>query len=402
MKVLVICIFPPVRFPEADHAFQIVQHLADAGVTVDVLTSQGSVETDHPRITQFSVMKSWEWNETARMARQIKRSKPDAILLYFLNHLYYSHPMITFAPTIARALFPSVPFVTLFSHFYGSLPHLFGVHEKVIHRVVRTCLGKKVDYTLGTMLRDSSQIVALSRLHLQELIKVLPQVAEKSTLIPPPPIITLSPDMEESRAAGRKQLGVSDDLFLFAYFGYIYPGKGIDTLLRAFSRVASQSDSIRLAIIGSVAQYLGGPEYAEKVRQLVVDLRLEDKVIFTGAFDWDSPQGSLYLRAADACVLPFDPGVQMNNSSFATAVTHGLPMITTTGPELEEPFVEGENVCLCPPEDPEAMAEVMLRVVKDAELRRRLHQGSLDFAEEWFSWKNATRRTLAALEMAVS
>ena len=366
-----------------------------------MLTSRGSVEANHPNVTQFSIMEKWDWNEAARLAQCIKRSKPNAVLIYYVNHLYHEHPMITFTPTIVHTLIPAASIVTIFANVQGCPPSKFGFNSKLIHKVIRTSLGKNVHYGLGTLLRNSSQIVVMSRVHLQQLIGALPQVSEKSTLIPPPAIMMLSADTEEVRESGRKQLSVTENMFLFAYFGYLYPGKGVETLIRAFSLVAAQNDSVRLAIIGSVLQYIGGPEYAEKVRQLVTDLELEKKIVFTGEFDWDSPQGSIYLRAADVCVLPFNAGVQMNNSSFAGAVTHGLPVVTTSGLTLEEPFLDGENVFLCPPEDPEAMAAAMLRVMDDAALRNRLQQGALRFADEWFSWKSATRRTLAALGAAV-
>ena len=401
MKVLVICMLPPTTLPEADHAFHIIQNLAEAGLTLDVLTAKGSIDLSHPKITLFPIMERWNWREAGRLVRRIKQSKPDAILLYYLGPLYQEHPMMTFAATLAHAVAPQTPFVTLLPQFYGASPQKFGLSGRIVHKSVRTMLGRNTHHGLGTLLRDSSRIIALSRPHLDAFAAALPQVAAKSVLIPPPAIMMLAPDTQEARDAGRRQLGVSEELFLFAYFGYLYRGKGVDTLLRAFALVAARHDEARLAIIGSISPGEGGPEYHAMLRQLVTELGLGSKVIFTGKFDWDSTQGSVYLRAADACVLPFDVGTQLNNSSFAAAVTHGLPVVTTEGPMLEEPFVDGANVCLCPPQDPSAMAMAMLRVMEDAPLRRRLHDGALELAEEWFSWKGSTRRTIDTLGVSV-
>ena len=397
MKVLAICVLPPTMLPEADHAFHIIQNLAEAGVALDVLTAKGSVEINHPNIALFPVMERWDWREAGRLVRRMKRSKPDAILLYYLGPLYDEHPMITFAPTLARAAAPRIPFVTLLPQFYGASPSKFGRSGRILHKTIRFVLGRNTHRALGTVLRDSSRIIALSRPHLDAFAEALPEVAMKSVLIPPPAIMMLSPNTEEVREAGRRQLGVSEGMFLFAYFGYLYRGKGVDTLLRAFAQVAAQNGSVRLAVIGAISPVEGGLEYNAMLRQLVVELGLHDKVIFTGKFDWDSTQGSVYLRAANASVLPFDVGIQMNNSSFAAVVTHGLPVVTTEGPALEEPFVDGENICLCPPKDPKAMAAVMLKVMEDAPLRCRLHEGALRLAEDWFTWKSSTHRILNAL-----
>lgn len=397
MKILVICRLPPTTLPEADHAFHIIQNLAEAGLTLEVLTAKGSIDLSHPKVTLFSVMEHWNWREAGRLVRRIKQSKPDAILLYYLGPLYHEHPMMTFAATLARTVAPQVPFITLLPQFYGAAPEKFGLSGKIVHKAVRAVLGRNTHRALGTLLRDSSRIIALSRPHLDAFAAALPQAAAKSVLIPPPAIMMLAPDTPEVREAGRQQLGISDNQFLFAYFGYLYRGKGVDTLLRAFALVAARHDEARLAIIGSISPVEDGANYHAMLRRLVTELGLDSKVIFTGKFDWDSTQGSVYLRAADAGVLPFDVGTQLNNSSFAGVVTHGLSVVTTKGPMLEEPFVDGENVLLCPPQDPEAMAAVMIQVLEDAPLRRRLHQGALRFAEEWFSWSSSTRRTLDTL-----
>ena len=398
MKVLVICEFPPVPLPEANHAFLIVKHLADAGVTVDVLNAKNSVAVQHQNGTQHSTMEKWDWSELLKLAWCIKRSKPDAILLYYLPFLYNSHPMITIVPTLARVLMPSAAVLTLFSTDQTAEVHTYPFIRKAVYKLLLLGLGRNTHYNLGTLLRDSHRIIGLSQNHLQKLISFLPQASEKAVLIPPPLLIPLSPKTPEVRQEGRKQLAVTEGMFLFAYFGMLYPAKGVETLLHAFSLVAAENDKVRLAVIGAVMQTHGGPEYGEMVQALVAELGLSEKVVFTGSFDWDSTQGSVYLRAADACVLPFDRGVQVNNSSFGAVVTHGLPVITTSGQEMEAPFQDGVNLLLCPPQNPRAMAAAMLQVVQDDALRRRLSEGALRFSEEWYSWNSATQRTLDALQ----
>ena len=104
-----------------------------------------------------------------------------------------------------------------------------------------------------------------------------------------------------------------------------------------------------------------------------------------------------YLHAADACVLPFDQGITLNRSSFAGAVAHRLPIITTKGDTLESPFVDGKNVLLCRPKDPEGLATAIESVICDRELRQRLSEGALEMASKWFSWEKAIEQTIGAL-----
>src|SRR5262249_1266448 len=101
-----------------------------------------------------------------------------------------------------------------------------------------------------------------------------------------------------------------------------------------------------------------------------------------------------YLRAADACVLPFDQGMFLNNSTFAAAVTHGLPVVTTRGDSVEAPFRDGVNVMLCPPKDPAALATALEKMAPDEGLRGRIRGGALRLAGECFSWDRVIERTL--------
>ena len=97
-------------------------------------------------------------------------------------------------------------------------------------------------------------------------------------------------------------------------------------------------------------------------------------------------------------MLPFDDGVSMNNSTFAAAAAHGLPIITTRGAVLEEPFVHGDNVFLCPPRDPDALADAIEVLMSRPELRERLAAGACKMTTEWFSWDKAIERTIATLQ----
>jgi glycosyltransferase involved in cell wall biosynthesis len=140
--------------------------------------------------------------------------------------------------------------------------------------------------------------------------------------------------------------------------------------------------------------------YLKELEELARTLGIENEVVWTGGWDWDRGVESLYLHAADVCVLPFDDGVSMHNSTFAAAAAHGRPIISTRGKTLERFFLHRENVFLCPPRDPEALAEAIQTLMDRAELRERLGAGALTLSREWFSWDRAVERTLAALSLA--
>jgi glycosyltransferase involved in cell wall biosynthesis len=202
-----------------------------------------------------------------------------------------------------------------------------------------------------------------------------------------------------TRERGRKLLGVKPEEFLLLYFGYIYQGKGIETLLQAFQTVTHLGRPVRLGLVGGEVALPARPHYGQEMRALSKHLGIDDKVIWTGGYAWDSDEASVYLRAADACILPFDKGIQLNNSSFAAAAAHGLPIITTQGATIESPFIPAKNVLLLPPQTPEALATAITTLLDSPALRQRLGQGALQLSQEWFSWKKTVERTITTLSV---
>lgn len=405
MKVLVIsAAFPPMRAGEADHTLHLCRHLVDRGLDVHVLTTNRTAATADLPFKVYPIMRNWSWREAPRFAKFLRRCSPDAVLLFHIGWVYNDHHMITFAPTLCKTLFPGIPFVTEFNNPIGVPPRRSSLAARVFHKGIMQWPGlKEADPAFGTLLRDSDRVIVFSERHRTYLSKRYPPVAGKSILVPPPPLLYICPeDGGAPRQRGRERLEAKAEDFLIAYFGYIYPNKGVETLLEAFRLLSAQRNNARLILIGGIIalEFPDRPSYAQEIHALPRRLAIEDKVTWTGEYAWDSDEASMYLRAADVCVLPFDTGVQLNNSSFAAVAAHGLPIITTQGATLEQPFIHQENVFLCAPKSPEAMAAAIKTVMDNPDLRARLHKGALKLAQERFSWESATELTMGAFSQA--
>jgi len=388
------------RAAEADYTFHLCRSFAERGLEVDLLTTEHNPTASGLPFNVYPVMRKWSWSDLPRFAGILKRSSPDAILLIFIDYIYRSQPIITFAPTVAKILLPGIPFVTIFINPIGFSPYKPFDPTRFLRRAVSHWTGqKKVNYRFGTLLPDSRRVVVLSKRHHDSLAKDYPAVDRKSVLIPPPPTMWISPaDGGAARQRGREMLGLEESDFLIAFFGYIYPNKGVETLLKAFQILSRERSNARLILVGGISdlEFPNRPCYAQEVHALSKELGIDNNVTWTGEYAWDSEKPSLYLRAADICVLPFDTGIQMNNSSFAAVAAHELAIITTLGKTLEQPFIDKKNVFLCPPKSPEAMASAMKTLMDSPDLRHRLRMGSLQLAEEWFSWQRATERMIGA------
>src|SRR5262249_49648990 len=143
-------------------------------------------------------------------------------------------------------------------------------------------------------------------------------VNDKSVVIPAPPLLRMCPENNgAARRSCRESFGIKTTDLLLAYFGYIYPGKGVETLFKAFRILSEQRSNVQLIMIGGDIDLRDHFSYIREVHMMPKQMGIDDKIKWTGAYAWDSDEGSGYLRTADICVLPFDSGVSLHNSSFA-------------------------------------------------------------------------------------
>jgi glycosyltransferase involved in cell wall biosynthesis len=402
MRVLVIsAALPPMRAGEADHALHLCRNLAKSGLEVHVLTTKG-IDCAETLFKVHSITADWSWRDLPRFGKFLKTCAPDGILLIYSGWIYKDHPMITFAPTLAKRLLPHVPFVTQFEFEYGANLNNISFLARLIRKVIKQWVGPAgVDWEFGTLLRDSDTVIVLSENYRKKFSQHLPHVNEKTVMLPPPPLLNLAPDNNgETRRLGRNDLGIKSDEFLLAYFGYVHHYKGLDVLLKAVNIISKERSNVRLVIIGGTEDDFSQQDgsYSREMATLTVTLGISEKIIWTGKYAADSDYASVCLRSADACVLPYDKGVTLNRSSFAAAVAHGLPTITTKGETLEPQFIDRKNVLLCPSKDHIALADVINELIGSPELQSNLKCGALELANEWFSWDKVVEFTTAALK----
>jgi glycosyltransferase involved in cell wall biosynthesis len=400
MKVLVIsAAYPPMPAGEASNAYHLCQRLADRGLDVHVLTSKDNRGTANSRIAVHDLMRNWSWSEAPRLASFLRKCAPDAIYLMYIGWTYGYQFMSTFIPSIAKQVRPQTPFVTRFENIGGAGAQV----NSLASRAIRWALAKRdprhVDYQFGTLLRDSDSIVLLSSRHETPLESILPGVRNKCVLIPPPVNMCMSEATPAARERGRRMLGVDAEDFLLTFIGFVYAGKGIETLLRAFNAASRRHPHLKLAILGGSidSKFPDAPSYRNDLLQLSQDLGIAKRVIWTGPYSSETDEASTLLRATDVCVLPFDTGVKLNNSSFSSASAHGLPILTTFDDSLEPQFIHGENTYLCPGRSPEALATGIETLIADPVLKSRLAAGAARLADEWYSWDTAMARTLSLL-----
>lgn len=164
--------------------------------------------------------------------------------------------------------------------------------------------------------------------------------------------------------------------------GTLEPRKNLDGLLRAFAAARKQGLEHTLVIAG--AKGWGDSRLA----QLVADLKLEASVMFTG-FIADDDLPHLYA-GADFFVYPsLYEGFGLPPLE---AMACGVPIITSNVSSLPE--VAGDAALLVDPHSETELANAILRLAGNSEIRHALRAKGLARAAE-FSWERTVAETLA-------
>jgi glycosyltransferase involved in cell wall biosynthesis len=182
------------------------------------------------------------------------------------------------------------------------------------------------------------------------------------------------------REAGRRRLGVRHGEQLILIVGSISRGRGQDLAVRALTLIRRSLPEARLAIVGDPHPRPLDLAFASELRKLTARLALEDAVIFTGAVDEIADA----YAAADVVVNPARTAEAFGRVG-PEALVAGRPVVATRVGAIPDVIRHDVDGLLVEPEDPEALAGAVLRVVGDRELATRTVEAGRQRALERFS-----------------
>lgn len=139
----------------------------------------------------------------------------------------------------------------------------------------------------------------------------------------------------------------------------LVPAKGLDILLAACSELKKRGHSFVLHIIGD------GP-YRPELERMAVDLDVYEETIFYGYM----LHPEQFMPFFDIFVLP--SRAEAFGSVFAEAALCRLALVGTNVGGISEQIEHGRNGFLVPPEDAEALAEALAKLMEEPDLRSRM------------------------------
>ncbi len=230
--------------------------------------------------------------------------------------------------------------------------------------------------------RRAKKIIAVSEATKKDIVRLLKIPSEK--------VVVVYEGVELGRAAGNCRLTEEEyglkPGYLF-YLGSAYPHKNLENLVAAFKKVVDKFPDQRLVLAGKDSYF-----YQRLKRFLIENFpELQGKVFFPGYLS--DFQINCFFRRAKIYVFPslFEgfglPALE--------AQARGVPVAASDRGSLPE--ILGSTAHYFNPEDSEAIAAELIKLLSQPELCRELAGKGLANSQK-YSWEKTARKTLTVYQ----
>lgn len=196
------------------------------------------------------------------------------------------------------------------------------------------------------------------------------------------------PKVKDKELANK--LGISDEDKVIVFIGTLYDFAGLDHLILNFKEIFKDHPEAKLLIVG------GGPAY-EKFKKLSRQLKLDDKVIFTGYQPYTIIPS--YINLASVCVNPF----RINHITediipikMVEYLACGKPVVSTPLRGTVE-MLPGEKAGVLY-SYPDGFISSLQRVLSDESYAAKLSEAGLKYVQENFDWDAIVDRLVEELD----
>jgi glycosyltransferase involved in cell wall biosynthesis len=219
-----------------------------------------------------------------------------------------------------------------------------------------------------------------------------------------PPVFVYFPPVDttrfvpspEQRRAFREELGIPLDSPVVGTVASLNPMKGLEHFLDAAARISAARPETRFVIVG------GAPEthlaYRERLNRHAGELELPNPVVFAG----ERPDVERCYAAFDVHVISSLPRSEGTTTTAIEAQSCGVPVVATRVAAVAEVVDDGVTGLLVPPEQPEAIAQAVLRLLDDEALRAGMGAAGRAAALERFDAERVADTYVSAYEAALA
>ena len=256
-----------------------------------------------------------------------------------------------------------------------TIPQCLVVHDLAFlhypESIKRSHLGYYKRNT-GKWLRKAKTIATVSGFSKKDILTHYPVLSEKITVIPNAAREIFRPLDHAEKIKVKEAYTGGKEFFL--YTGAVHPRKNLINLLKAFSVFKKRQESnFKLVLAGRLAWK--NEAFIESLKTY----KYRNDVLLTGYLD----EEQLSRLMASAYALVYPSLFEGFGLPVIEAMRCQVPVITSSGTSMEE--IAGDAALLIDPRDHNDIADKMMRLYKDEDLRRQLIQKG-EAVHQKYSW----------------
>ena len=205
-----------------------------------------------------------------------------------------------------------------------------------------------------------------------ERVAVLPSGTDTSLFVP------------QDTAACRRRIGLGLEQDYIGFVGSFYRYQGLQCLLDAMAIIRRTLPSVDLLLVGD-------GEAAQELKQQADRLALNSCITWAGRIPYQ--EVPTWIGAMTLCVAPFrgDRG-ETSPVKIFDYLACGKPVIASAVPSVSSTFLQEAGVVFVPPDDPAALAQMVLTLLNDPERQVHMADQGRRFVEQGYSWAHLTNR----------
>jgi len=283
--------FAPMQGGVGDFTRELAKALVALGHEVFIFTHARACDsaTTLPGYHLLPVVEKWGWGSWKAVLAAVAELRPDVVNLQYQAAAYGMHPAVNLLPWRLSRLRKRPTVVTTFHDL--KVPYLFPKAGPLRWQSI-LALARWSDAVIVTNPEDEAILRPYS--FIKKLLRI--PIGSNIAVAPPP---------DYDRDAWRARWGAGPDTGLLVYFGFLNASKGGETLIRALHLLTTHPlfscNPLLLMLGGQVGS--SDPTnraYLERVKALIAELGLNDRVRWTGYLP--APEVSAALLSGDVAL----------------------------------------------------------------------------------------------------
>jgi len=280
-----------------------------------------------------------------RLRKLVKKIKPDILHAHYASSYGLLGALVNFHPFVVSV--------------WGS--DVFDFPRKsILHKFLLKFVFKKADKILST----SNMMAKETTLYTHKQIAVTPFGVDTNKFIP----------QTSFNLFGNSAIVIGTVKSLQEKYGIKY-------LLKSFAIVKSKHPELMLKLL-----IVGGGTEEKQLKKLTQQLGIKDDTVFTGKIIPD--EVNMYHSQLSIAVFPSI----FESESFGVAVLESsacqVPVVASRIGGLSEVVDDGITGLLVPPQDENALAEAIAKLVMDKPLRERMGEAGRKFVQQKYELKS--------------